>query len=94
MRTPEKEELDLILSEYSGKMPLHELADKYNLSIINLFRLLKEQKLIENESDATGYNEFLKEYIGELFYNKYNINTNLKLIDMYYKYKKINIYIF
>jgi hypothetical protein len=84
-RTPEDDELKLILADYSsGNFGLYQLADKYNLIIINLFRLLKEQKLINKESDANGYNDFYKEYIGEYSYNKYNINTNLKLIDMFY----------
>jgi hypothetical protein len=85
LRTPEKEELDKIFTEYkSSEITLYELADKYNLLIINLFRLLKEHKLIEKESDAIGYNDFYREYIGESFYNKYDIDTDLKLIDMYY----------
>jgi len=59
MRTPDKEELDMIISEYrNNKHSLYELADKYNLIIINLFRLLKERKLIEKESDAIGYEKF------------------------------------
>ena len=90
MRTPEKDELDKIFIEYnSNNLSLYELADKYNLIIINLFRLLKENKLIEKESDSIGYNIFYKEYIGEYNYNKYNINNNLKLIKKYYKYKKL-----
>ena len=89
MRTPEKDELDEIFREYhSNNLSLYELGDKYNLIIINLFRLLKENKLIEKESDAIGYIIFYKEYIGEYNYNKYNINNNLKLIKKYYKYKK------
>jgi hypothetical protein len=85
MRTPEKEELDMIISEYrANKHSLYELADKYNLIIINLFRLLKERKLIEKESDAIGFDEFYKEYIGEYEYNKYKIDRNLKLIEQYY----------
>ena len=93
MRTPEKDELNEIFREYhSNNLSLYELADKYNLIIINLFRLLKENKLIEKESDAIGYNLFYKEYIGEYEnnYNKNNINNNLKLIKKYYKYKKMN----
>ena len=59
MRTPEKEELDMLITEYhTNKHSLYELADEYNLVIINLFRLLKEHKLIEKESDAIGYDEF------------------------------------
>jgi len=86
MRTPDKDELDAIFADYKRrKHSLYELADKYDLLIINLFRLLKEYNFIEKESDAIGYNEFYKIYIGETFYNKYDIDTNLKLIDMFYK---------
>ena len=85
--TPEKDELDLIFKEFiNNKSTLYELADKYNLSIINLFRLLKEHQLIEKESDAVRYNEFYKEYIGEKIYNSHNVDNDLKLIDIYYKY--------
>lgn len=87
MRTPGQTELDKIFVEYqSGEITLYGLADKYNLLIINLFRLLKKHKLIEKESDAIGYNEFYKEYIGEFEYNKYVIKTDLGLIDMFYYY--------
>jgi len=86
MRTPDKDELDSIFTDYKRrKHSLYELADKYDLLIINLFRLLKEHKFIKNESDAFGYNDFYKEYIGESFYNKYVIDTDLKLIDLFYK---------
>ena len=85
MRTPDKEELDMMISDYrANKHSLYELADKYDLIIINLFRLLKDRKLIEKESDAIRYDEFYKEYIGEYEYNKYKIDRNLKLIDSYY----------
>ena len=73
-RTPSQEELDTIFSQYrSGEMTLYELADKYNIMIFNLFRLLKEHGLIESESDAIGYDEFYKEYVGVYEYNKYEI---------------------
>ena len=86
MRTPEQAELDLIFTDYnSNNLNLYEIADKYNLLIINLFRLLKEHKLIAKESDAIGYDIFYKIYISENIYNKYDIDTDLKLIDMFYK---------
>jgi len=85
MRTPEQEELDLIFADYNNNLGLYQLADKYNLLITNLFRLLKEHKLIAKESDAIGYNDFYREYISESIYNKYNIDTDLKLIDTYYR---------
>jgi hypothetical protein len=96
IRTPDNEELEIIFAEYkSGKITLYELADKYNLIIINLFRLLKEHKLIVKESDAIGYDKFYKEYIGEYEYNKYIIDRELRLVDNYYyhleKYKSQDI---
>lgn len=84
-RTPNQKELYEIFILYSsGEMTLYELADKYNIMIFNLFRLLKEHSLIESESDAIGYDEFYKEYIGEYDYNKYEIKTELGLIDIFY----------
>ena len=89
MRTPDSDELEAIFTDYKKqKHTLYELADKYDLLIHNLFRLLKEGGLIKSESDAFGYNEFYKEYISEKFYNSYNIDTDLKLSDMFYRYKK------
>ncbi len=91
MRTPKKEELDLLITEYhTNKHSLYELADKYNLVIINLFRLLKEHKFIEKESDAIGYESFYKEYIGEYNYNNHNIKKNLGLIELFYNYIENN----
>jgi len=88
MRTPDSYDLDAIFTDYKKrKHTLYELADKYDLLIHNLFRLLKEGGLIKSESDAFGYNEFYKEYISETIYNSNNIDTDLKLIDMFYKYK-------
>jgi hypothetical protein len=90
MRTPDQDELYSIFEDYKERNhSLYELADKYNLLIINLFRLLKEHNFIEKECDAFGYNDFYKIYIGVSIYNKHNIDTDLKLINMYYKYKKI-----
>ena len=41
MRTPENYQLEKIFSDYkSAQFTLYELGDKYNLIIINLFRLL------------------------------------------------------
>jgi hypothetical protein len=64
-RTPDLEEMNKIILEYNTKnMSLYNLADKYNLKINNLFRLLKENKLIENETDANGYYIFYTEHNG------------------------------
>jgi hypothetical protein len=89
MRTPDQDELYSIFEDYKERNnSLYELADKYNLLIINLFRLLKEHNFIEKECDAFGYNDFYKEFVGVSIYNKHNIDTDLKLINMYYKYFK------
>ena len=64
-RTPENDELDNILNDYKkGKMSLYELADNYDLWINNLFRLLKENKLIEKETDVRDYASFYTEHDG------------------------------
>jgi hypothetical protein len=43
---------------------MYELADKYNLTIYNLFRLLKENNLIEKETDAKQYAGFYVDFNG------------------------------
>ena len=85
MRTPEKEELDKIITEYNdAKISLYDLSDKYDLSIINLFRLLKENNIIEKESDAIGYDDFYRVYSGEYEYNEYSSSKNVDLVKFYY----------
>jgi hypothetical protein len=70
-------------------MSLYDIADKHNLIILNLFRLLKENRHIENETDIRGYEQFLKDYYGNYYNNdNYNYNDNdkdLKLIEKFYK---------
>lgn len=64
-RTPIKEELDCLIADYKdSSLSMYELADRYNLCIYNLFRLLKENNLIEKEIDAKGYSGFYTEYNG------------------------------
>ena len=89
MRTPDKEELNTLISDYlCEKFTLYELADKYNLLIINLFRLLQENKLIKKETDAIGYKKFYQEYLGKYNYNEYKDIQNLKLIELFYNSMK------
>ena len=45
-------------------MSLYKLADKYDLQINNLFIILKENKVIEKETDVKGYASFYREYFG------------------------------
>ena len=64
-RIPDSEEISNIIAEYNGGyVSLYELADNYDLQIINLFRILKENKLIEKETDARGYANFYEEHMG------------------------------
>jgi hypothetical protein len=82
MRTPEPEEMELITYDYlCTSMSLYKIADKYDIIIFNLFRLLKENRHIESESDIRGYEQFLKDYYG----NYYNNDKDLKLIEKFYK---------
>ena len=63
-------------------MSLYDIADKYDIIILNLFRLLKENRHIESESEIRGYEQFIKDYYG----NYYNSgNKDLKLIEKFYK---------
>ena len=64
-RTPDLEEMNKIIWDYiNTNMSLYELADNYNLKINNLFRLLKINNLIVNETDAKGYHTFYTDYMG------------------------------
>ena len=83
IRTPEHIELESIFYDYlCTNMSLYDIADKYNIIILNLFRLLKEERHIENEIDTRGYKQFLKEYYGN-YYNE-NDNNKLNLIEKFY----------
>ena len=64
-RTPIKEELDCLILDYKDStLSLYEIADRYNLCIYNLFRLLKENQIIEKETDAKGYSSFYVDFKG------------------------------
>ena len=68
IRTPSHDDLECIFYDYlCTNMSLYDIADKYNIVILNLFRLLKEERHIENEKDARGYQHFLRMYYGKDF---------------------------
>lgn len=86
MRTPSDDEVECIFYDYlCTNMSLYDIADKYNIVILNLFRLLKEERHIENEKDARGYQHFLRIYYGN-YYNE-NVSKELNLIEKFYKLK-------
>ena len=77
-RTPDLEEMNKIIYDYiNTNMSLYELADKYNLKINNLFRLLKINNLIVKETDAKGYDNFYTDYFGADFYWDYETEVGM-----------------
>lgn len=66
MRTPDQDIINKMIEDYNKAtdLSLYELADRYDLCINNLFRLLKENKIIEKETDAKGYKKFYRDYLG------------------------------
>ena len=77
-RTPDLEEMNKIIYDYiNTNISLYELADKYNLKINNLFRLLKINNLIVNETDAKGYDTFYTDYFGADFYWDYETEVGM-----------------
>ena len=65
-RALDEEDINAIISDYieSTNLTLYELADRYELKINYLFRLLKENKVIDKETDAKGYASFYQEHMG------------------------------
>lgn len=64
-RTPDAAEMSKIIADYKdSSLTMYEIADRYNLNIYNLFRLLKENKLIEKETDAKQYAGFYVDFNG------------------------------
>jgi hypothetical protein len=77
-RAPDLEEMNKIIWDYiNTNMSLYELADKYNLKINNLFRLLKINNLIVNETDAKGYHTFYTDYFGTDFFWDYETEIGM-----------------
>lgn len=64
-RALDKEDINNIIADYTeSNLSLYELADKYELKINYLFRVLKENKVLEKETDAKGYASFYEEHMG------------------------------
>jgi hypothetical protein len=65
-RPLDEEDINAIIADYkeSTDLTLYELADRYELRINYLFKLLKENKMIEKETDAKGYSGFYEEHMG------------------------------
>jgi len=65
-RELDEDEVKQIIDDYkdSTNLTLYELADRYELKINYLFKLLKENKVIDKETDAKGYAGFYEEHMG------------------------------
>ena len=86
-RTPESGEITKIIADYKDSdLSLYELADRYDLWINNLFRLLKENSIIEKETDARGYSNFYTDHGGAS--SEWDGKSNLGLIEAFYEATK------
>ena len=65
-RPLDEEDIRYIISDYkdSSELTLYELADRYELKINYLFKLLKENKVLDKETEAKGYAGFYEEHMG------------------------------
>jgi hypothetical protein len=64
-RPLDEEDITNIIADYKeSTLSMYELADRYELQINYLFRILKENKVIEKETDAKGYAGFYEEHMG------------------------------
>jgi hypothetical protein len=65
-RALDEEDINAIITDYkeSTDLTLYELADRYELRINYLFKVLKENKVIDKETDAKGYARFYQEHLG------------------------------
>ena len=64
-RPLDEEDITNIIADYKeSTLSMYELADRYELQINYLFRILKENKVIEKETDVKGYAGFYEEHMG------------------------------
>ena len=65
IRPLDEEDITNIIADYKGStLSIYELADRYELQINYLFRILKENKIIEKETDVKNYADFYEEHMG------------------------------
>jgi hypothetical protein len=59
------DEIKNIIDDYkNSELSLYQLADRHNLKIDHLFLTLRDNGIIENETDAKGYAVFYREHLG------------------------------
>jgi hypothetical protein len=65
LRPLDEEDITKIIADYKeSTLSIYEIADKYVLQINYLFRILKENKIIEKETDVKFYADFYEEHMG------------------------------
>jgi len=64
-RSLDADDIRDIISDYKDScLSMYELADRYELKINYLFKVLKENKVIDKETDAKDYASFYQEHMG------------------------------
>ncbi len=64
-RSLDADDIRDIISDYKdSSLSMYELADRYELKINYLFKVLKENKVIDKETDAKDYASFYQEHMG------------------------------
>lgn len=91
LRTPDKQELAKILEEYNkdNNPNLYLIADYHKIWINNFFRLLKENGIINLETEAKGYNDVFIKYKGTESELLWDGKQSLNLIEEFYEKQKV-----
>jgi hypothetical protein len=64
-RELDADDIKNIIDNYkNSELSLYELADKYNIKIEHLFLTLRDNGIIEKETDAKGYAVFYRQHMG------------------------------
>ena len=64
-RELDADDIKNIIDDYkNSELSLYQLADKHNLKIDHLFLTLKDNGIIEKETDAKGYAVFYRQHLG------------------------------
>lgn len=59
------DDINKIITDYKeSSLSMYEIADRYELQINYLFKVLKENKVLEKETDAKNYASFYEEHMG------------------------------
>ena len=83
-RPLDKEDITNIIGDYKeSTLSMYELADRYEVQINYLFHILKENNVIEKETDAKGYASFYEEHMGSGC--EWDGKSDLELIEPFYK---------